>query len=122
MTTSLERLQASVAAELRTVEVRGVPLALSRLTAVDAIALMRVYESLPKDAEGNPTSDDATLDFYLRLVGKSIIEPDTQERLYDSDEGRNVLTALGTDLFVIGQVATELNGLNKEAAEETKKK
>lgn len=122
MSTSLERLQASVAAELRTVEVRGVLLTLSRLTAADALALMRFYEGIAKDQEGKPTDDAALIEFYLSLVGKSLVEADTQERLYDNDYGRQVLTALGTDLFTLGEAAADLNGLTKEAKEETKKK
>lgn len=107
---------ATVAVDVAVEEWGGV-VRLAKLGAKAKINLKRLYDQLPKDADGRPVEDtEELIGFLVSVVAHSVVDETGAATFYGA-AGRDVLSrAEPAILLRLANAAIELNGFNVEAA------
>lgn len=116
---TLEKLRLAHQQRCQTVDVGGVPVVLAPMNALDGIEIQRHFAAV----DGFQGNDPALLNFYVELVARSAVEPDTHAKALDSDEGRALVRSLPMlEQIELGAAAAKVNGFLKPADENDAKK
>lgn len=116
---TLEKLRLAHQQRCQTVDVGGVSVVLAPMNALDGIEIQRQFAAV----QGFKGNDPALLNFYVELVARSAVEPDTHAKALDSDEGRALVRSLPMLVQIeIGAAAAQVNGFMRPAEESQAKK
>lgn len=115
---TLDKLREAQRNRCKTVNVCGVEVVLSPLTAADGMRIQKQFAHIA----GLTADDPQLLGFYIELVALSAVEPGTTTKALDSDEGRAALAALSLgEQLELGVAAAEINGFAGSTTDDAKK-
>lgn len=109
---TLERLKAAQEKRRHSMTLGEETIDLVPLTALQAQPIIKQFS----DVAGLTADDPRLLDLYIELIAHCACDHGTNERLFNSEEGREVLRELPmTELFQLGAAAAEASGLGGPA-------